>query len=211
MIDMRMPSSTRWLAHEHPRQGQIEMIDDALESLQEGKIFLAAAPTGIGKTAAALASCIDFASQDNFQSTIMFLTGKQSQHRIVIDTIRLINNRLPEEQRKILVVDLIGRDSMCKNLDRFQGICQCEGDGFSTPKNIDELRKFLNSGIYSLCVSWLSLPAGVVPTGLVNDLPAGVQIIGRRFREDLILNAMQVIEDQTGVLTKELWVRENMF
>ena len=71
----------------------------------------------------------------------MFLTGKQSQHRIVIDTIRLINNRLPEDQRKILVVDLIGRDSMCKNLDRFQGICQCEGDGFSTPKNIDELRK----------------------------------------------------------------------
>ena len=138
---MRMPSSTLWLAHEQPRQGQIEMIGDALESLQEGKIFLAAAPTGIGKTAAALASCIDFASQDHFQSTIMFLTGKQSQHRIVIDTIRLINNRLPEDQRKILVVDLIGRDSMCKNLDRFQGICQCEGDGFSTPKNIDELRK----------------------------------------------------------------------
>ena len=126
-----MPSSTLWLAHEQPRQGQIEMIGDALESLQEGKIFLAAAPTGIGKTAAALASCIDFASQEHFQSTIMFLTGKQSQHRIVIDTIRLINNRLPEDQRKILVVDLIGRDSMCKNLDRFQGICQCEGDGFS--------------------------------------------------------------------------------
>ena len=51
---------------------------------------------------------------------------------------------------------------------------------------------------------------GVVPTGMVNDLPAGVQIIGRRFREDLILNAMQVIEDQAGVLTQELWARENM-
>ena len=79
----------------------------------------------------------------------------------------------------------------------------------SDTKNIEELRKFLNSGIYSLCVSWLSLPAGVVPTGMVNGLPAGVQIIGRRFREDLILNAMQVIEDQTGVLTKELWARED--
>ena len=80
----------------------------------------------------------------------------------------------------------------------------------SDTKNIEELRKFLNSGIYSLCVSWLSLPAGVVPTGMVNGLPAGVQIIGRRFREDLILNAMQVIEDQTGVLTKELWAREDI-
>ena len=80
----------------------------------------------------------------------------------------------------------------------------------SDTRNVEELRKFLNSGIYSLCVSWLSLPAGVVPTGMVSGLPAGVQIIGRRFREDLILNAMQVIEDQTGVLTKELWAREDM-
>ena len=80
----------------------------------------------------------------------------------------------------------------------------------SDTKNIGELHKFLKSGIYSLCVSWISLPAGIVPIGMVNGLPAGVQIIGRRFREDLILNAMQVIEDQTGVLTKELWARENM-
>ena len=88
-------------------------------------------------------------------------------------------------------------------------LMQPVGTWDSDTKNIEELRKFLNSGIYSLCVSWLSLPAGVVPTGMVNGLPAGVQIIGRRFREDLILNAMQVIEDQTGVLTKELWARED--
>ena len=85
----------------------------------------------------------------------------------------------------------------------------CIRDRDSDTKNIEELRTFLNSGIYSLCVSWLSVPAGVVPTGMVNGLPAGIQIIGRRFREDLILNAMQVIEDQTGVLTKELWARED--
>jgi len=88
-------------------------------------------------------------------------------------------------------------------------LMQPVGTWDSDTKNIEELHKFLNSGIYSLCVSWLSLPAGVVPTGMVNGLPAGVQIIGRRFREDLILNAMQVIEDQTGVLTKELWTRED--
>ena len=39
------------------------------------------------------------------------------------------------------MVDLIGRDSMCKNLDRFLKASVNEGDGFSTPKNIDELRK----------------------------------------------------------------------
>ena len=45
---------------------------------------------------------------------------------------------------------------------------------------------------------------------MIDGLPAGVQIIGKRFREDLILNAMQVIEDHTGILTKELWARENI-
>jgi Asp-tRNA(Asn)/Glu-tRNA(Gln) amidotransferase A subunit family amidase len=35
-----------------------------------------------------------------------------------------------------------------------------------------------------------------------------VQIVGRKFREDLILDAMQVIEDKVGVLCEELWARE---
>ena len=38
--------------------------------------------------------------------------------------------------------------------------------------------------------------------------PPGVQIVGRRFREDLILDAMAVVEDQVGVLTRTLWARE---
>ena len=50
--------------------------------------------------------------------------------------------------------------------------------------------------------------AGVVPVDLVEGLPAGVQIIGRRFREDLILDAMEVIERDTGVMAHRLWARD---
>ena len=43
---------------------------------------------------------------------------------------------------------------------------------------------------------------------LVDELPSGIQLIGQKWREDLILDAMQVIEDAAGVMTQELWARE---
>src|ERR671935_168786 len=47
----------------------------------------------------------------------------------------------------------------------------------------------------------LGLPACAVPVGSDEGLPQGVQLIGGRFREDLILAAAQTIEDRAPVLT----------
>ena len=47
----------------------------------------------------------------------------------------------------------------------------------------------------------LGIPAACVPTGLGSGLPTGVQITGRRFREDQCLDAAQTIEDALGLLT----------
>jgi amidase len=77
-----------------------------------------------------------------------------------------------------------------------------DAQGFAQTKDI------FDAAIYSYGVNYLGLPAGVVPIGLVDDLPAGVQIVGRRFREDLILDAMQAVESEVGVLAKTLWARE---
>ena len=104
--------STIFFAHEAVRESQKEMIADGISVLSEGGFLLAAAPTGIGKTAAALASAIQ-ASFDNNLSTerakIIFMTGRQSQHRIVVDTVRQINTMIPEGIPKITLVDIIGR------------------------------------------------------------------------------------------------------
>ncbi len=67
---------------------------------------------------------------------------------------------------------------------------------------------FSNAAIYSTGINWVSLPAGVTPIGLIEGLPAGVQLIGRRYREDMILDAMAAIEARVGVLARELWARE---
>ena len=102
----------RYLAHEEARPGQLEMIQDCLKALQQGGHHLAAAPTGIGKTAAALAAAIDAARTANGPRTIFFLTSRQSQHKIVVDTVRRINARRPP-QEKVRLVDMVGQSNMC--------------------------------------------------------------------------------------------------
>jgi amidase len=56
-------------------------------------------------------------------------------------------------------------------------------------------------------INVLSLPAAVVPIGLVDGHPVGVQLIASRYREDLCLDAAAAIEARTGVLVHQLWDR----
>ena len=106
-------NSGLFFAHEVARKSQSEMISDGINTLIEGGFLLAAAPTGIGKTAAALASALHASFDNNLASEkpkIIFMTGRQSQHRIVVDTVRKINTRIPDGIPKITLVDIIGRE-----------------------------------------------------------------------------------------------------
>jgi len=40
-----------------------------------------------------------------------------------------------------------------------------------------------------------------VPTGVIDGLPVGAQIMSRRFREDLCLDAAEAIEADLGIIT----------
>ena len=115
-----------FLAHNNPRPGQIDMIRECRESLSNKGHHLAAAPTGIGKTAASIAAALEVAMNSSVKPHILFLTGRQSQHKIVIDTVRKINSRLGNNFRDIKVVDIIGRESMCEVVDIQTGRCLCE-------------------------------------------------------------------------------------
>ena len=52
-----------------------------------------------------------------------------------------------------------------------------------------------------LPVNLLGLPSCAVPVGCDDGLPQGVQLIGARFREDLLLDAAQQIEDRAPRFT----------
>lgn len=139
------PKEFPFLAHKEPRPGQIEMIQESREALRNNGHHLAAAPTGIGKTAAALAAAIEIARSSEHPAPILFLTGRQSQHTIVVNTVRSINERLPEGERPVRVADIIGRNDMCKDVDILSGKCFCEHGTSDDSKQSgrEEVRNFI--------------------------------------------------------------------
>ena len=133
----------KFIAHDTLRDAQKQMVIDGINTLSKQGFLLAAAPTGIGKTAASLASSIEVAR--NNQNQILFLTGRQSQHKIVIETVRSINSNLDKEISEVKVVDLIGRESMCEDVDKMTGKCSCE-DGIiesSRQSRRDDMKEYI--------------------------------------------------------------------
>ena len=90
------------------RKGQDQFYADAREALGQGGIIIAHAPTGIGKTAAALAAAVEVALDRD--RVVFFMTPRQSQHRIAIETLRQIESR---HRLGLSVVDIISKQAMC--------------------------------------------------------------------------------------------------
>lgn len=66
----------------------------------------------------------------------------------------------------------------------------------------------LDANVYMSAMNLLGLPASVISTSLHESVPIGVQIIGQRFREDMCLDAAEVIEREVGVMAFKLWDRQ---
>lgn len=83
-------------------------MEDVKDTVECEKILVAHAPTGIGKTVAALVPTLHYAMEH--EKTVFFLTSKRSQHKIAIDTLRLIKERAKLE---FLAVDVTSKQAMC--------------------------------------------------------------------------------------------------
>ncbi|HYS71276.1 MAG TPA: ATP-dependent DNA helicase [Thermoplasmata archaeon] len=89
------------------RPSQAAFLDDARRAIADGKHLVAHAPTGLGKTAVALAAGLEVARPEG--KLVLFLTSKQSQHRIAIETLQ----RMEARGVVLRVVDVIGKHAMC--------------------------------------------------------------------------------------------------
>ncbi len=67
----------------------------------------------------------------------------------------------------------------------------------------------LGTALWSYSMNYMGLPAGNVPARLADlpqgKQPIGVQLVGRRWREDLVVDGLIAIEDRVGRMCDPLW------
>jgi amidase len=74
-------------------------------------------------------------------------------------------------------------------------------------RSVEHLRRVLRGYAPSATMNLLGLPSVVVPTGLGDGLPSGVQLVAGWQQEDRCLAAAEAIELGLGTLVGELWRR----
>lgn len=68
-------------------------------------------------------------------------------------------------------------------------------------ENAAGMRRCMDANWSMMALAMLGFPSASVPTGVPGTVPVGVQILGRRFREDNVLDAAEIIEARAGILT----------
>lgn len=105
---MRNEELLKFFPFDIVRPQQREFIVELASALEHQQGFVAHAPTGIGKTAAVLTPVVSYALKN--KKNIFFLTSRQTQHKIALETLEKIKGR---NNLKLGVTDIIGRKWMC--------------------------------------------------------------------------------------------------
>lgn len=135
---LKMVEMSRLFPFSAIRGGQKDFLRDVEDTVKSKKILLAHAPTGIGKTVAAITPTLEYALENH--KTILFLTPKHTQHTIVIDTLRSINKKY---EVNISAVDIIGKRWMCQH--HVDDLDSREFNEFCRSKKEDETCVYYNN------------------------------------------------------------------
>jgi len=98
----------KYFPYDEIRPEQDKLIDAVITTIKTKQCLVAHAPTGLGKTVAALAPALETAIAEN--KLILFVTGRHTQHQLALETLRAIKER---HKLDFSVVDLVGKQWLC--------------------------------------------------------------------------------------------------
>lgn len=118
---MQAPDTQFKFRFDHARENQDQMMREIYGALSEQKSIFINAPTGIGKTDAAISACLTYALETDL--SVFFLTPKNSQHKIAVEVLSGLRKKFNLNLRYI---DVVGKRNMCVNPD----VNLIEGEAF---------------------------------------------------------------------------------
>ena len=96
--------------HDQERKIQCAFMNQVFSTIKNKSQLLVHAPTGIGKTASVISPAITYVLNHDKSKLIFFLTSRNTQHLIAVETLKKIKTKFNKE---IITVDLIGKKGMC--------------------------------------------------------------------------------------------------
>lgn len=94
--------------HETIRGEQAKLAKAIYEQIRAKSTLVAHAPTGLGKTAATLGPALTHAIENDL--TVIYLTSRHTQHRIVLDTVQKLREKTGKD---MIATSIIGKKWMC--------------------------------------------------------------------------------------------------
>jgi DNA excision repair protein ERCC-2 len=159
------------------RPGQKQFMEDISSALREGKNLVAYAPTGIGKTVAALTTMVSWCKAK--EKKLLFLTSKHSQHNIAVETLRMIK----EKMEHLGVIDIIAKEKMCsiKRTNGMKLLCQADERYDNCPlkgsNNISLIEHFLSNILHVEELVKLAHEADICPYKAAVDAAVYADVI----------------------------------
>ena len=152
--------------------------------------------------AASLAAALKISYDSVNEKKILFLTGRQSQHRIVVDTIKSLNERKDSDTSDIKLVDIIGREGMCKNIQPLTGECSCEvniEEGSRKSRRIRLANRILESPMHVEEIIQLAEKVESCPWAAARFAAKGARVIVCDYNHVFIENVMELSLPAMGV------------
>ncbi len=97
-----------YFRHGRVRDEQKKLLSDIAEAIKEKKNLVAHAPTGMGKTDAALGPAITRALETG--QTVFFVTPKISQHEVAVELVKDLHEKYDIDIR---AADIVGKKHVC--------------------------------------------------------------------------------------------------